>query len=90
MLTRTEKAQIALDLFDDAVFQVLSEMTGKENPYLRQADITEALGIPSRFDPKGPTHLAVRDSLFRLLQKKKVERSKPDSNGRQKWKAKKE
>ena len=87
MLTMEEKAQHALDLFDDAVFQALSEMEGRENPYLRQSEITTMLRIPPRFDPKEPTHLAVRDSLFRLLQKGKVARSKPDSNGRQKWKA---
>ena len=87
MLTMEEKAQQALDLFDDAVFQAISVMKGRENPYFRQSEITIMLRIPSRFDPKGPTHLAVRDSLFRLLQKGKVERSKPDSNGRRKWKA---
>ena len=87
MLTMEEKAQTALDLFDDAVFQALSQVKGRENPYLRQGEITDMLHIPSRFDPKGPTHLAVRDSLFRLLKKDKVDRSKPDSNGRQKWKA---
>ena len=86
MLTMEEKAQTAPDFFDDAVFQALSEMKDRENPYLRQGEITSMLGIPSRFDPNGPTHLAVRDSLFRLLQKGKVERSKPDNSGRQKWK----
>ena len=86
MLTMEEKAQKALDLFDGAVFQALSKMKGRENPYLRQSEITTMLSIPPRFDPKGPTHLAVRDSLFRLLQKGKVERSKPDNSGRQKWK----
>ena len=40
MLTMEEKAQQALDLFDDAVFQALSEMKGRENPYLRQSEIT--------------------------------------------------
>ena len=51
-------------------------MTGKENPCLRQAEITKELGMPSRFDPKGTTHLAVRNSLFRLLQKGEVKRHK--------------
>jgi len=77
------KSEIALLILDSAVLEVLLEVKGKWNQCLTQGEITLRLSIPTKLDthPTAPYNLTVRESLFRLLERRKVVRI-----GR-KWKA---
>lgn len=78
-----QKANSAIKELDEAVYGVLNLLKYPMHP----GGISKALNVPRSLDPDIP-YQTIRDSLFRLLDQRKVKRvTDPDSPGRQKWQA---
>ena len=77
----SRKAELALNEFDNVVLEVLTLSNEALFPY----QITCILGLPKKTHPKEVSHTTVRDSLFRLLDKGKVERGSKNELGQKPW-----